>query len=47
VVPDRLIELITDVDPERAQRATEAMLSMTKLDIEAVRRAADGVTAAS
>lgn len=47
VVPDGLIELITDVDPERAERATEAMLSMTKLDIEAIRRAADGVTAAS
>jgi predicted 3-demethylubiquinone-9 3-methyltransferase (glyoxalase superfamily) len=47
VVPDGLIELITDADPERAQRATEAMLSMTKLDLEAVRRAADGVAAAS
>ena len=47
VVPEGLIELITDADPERAQRATEAMLSMTKLDIEAVRRAADGVAAAS
>jgi len=47
VVPEGLIELITDADPERAQRASEAMLSMTKLDIEAVRRAADGVAAAS
>jgi predicted 3-demethylubiquinone-9 3-methyltransferase (glyoxalase superfamily) len=47
VVPEGLIELITDADPERAQRATEAMLSMTKLDIEAMRRAADGVAAAS
>ena len=45
VVPEGLIELITDVDPERAQRATEAMLSMTKLDIEAIRQAADSVTA--
>lgn len=47
VVPEGLIELITDADPERAQRATEAMLSMTKLDLEAVRRAADGVAATS
>jgi predicted 3-demethylubiquinone-9 3-methyltransferase (glyoxalase superfamily) len=47
VVPEGLIELITDADPERAQRATEAMLSMTKLDLEAVRRAADGVATTS
>ena len=42
VVPRGLDELITDPDPERARRATEAMLQMTKLDIDALRRAADG-----
>jgi predicted 3-demethylubiquinone-9 3-methyltransferase (glyoxalase superfamily) len=42
VVPDGLIELLTDPDPERAQRAQKAMLSMVKLDLEAMRKAADG-----
>jgi len=42
IVPDRLIELIRDPDPERSHRAVEAMLSMTKIDIAAVERAADG-----
>jgi len=42
IVPDRLIELIRDPDPDRSHRAVEAMLSMTKIDIAAVERAADG-----
>jgi predicted 3-demethylubiquinone-9 3-methyltransferase (glyoxalase superfamily) len=42
VVPDGMDELLNDPDPERSQRAMKAMLQMTKLDIEAVRRAADG-----
>ncbi len=33
--------------PQRAQRAMEAMLGMRKLDIAALRRAADGVPATS
>jgi hypothetical protein len=36
-------ELFSDPDPERAKRATQAMLGMGKLDIAALRRAADGV----
>ena len=33
VVPDRLPELMTDPDPEKARRAMEAMLKMKKIDI--------------
>ncbi|MCB0580984.1 MAG: VOC family protein [Phaeodactylibacter sp.] len=42
VVPDELIRLIFDPDPARAQRAVGAMMQMRKIDIEKVRRAADG-----
>ncbi len=42
VIPDGLGELLGDSDPERAKRATEAMFGMKKLDIDAMRRAADG-----
>jgi predicted 3-demethylubiquinone-9 3-methyltransferase (glyoxalase superfamily) len=41
IVPRKLIELITDPDPERGQRAMKAMLSMGKIDIAEVERAAD------
>ena len=46
VVPAGMIELFRDDDPERARRALEAMFGMRKLDIAAVRAAADGVAAA-
>ncbi len=39
--PTRLGELVSDPDPERARRATEAMLQMRKIDIAALERAAD------
>ena len=42
VVPRVMGELIGDPDPEKARRATEAMLQMTKLDIAALRRAHAG-----
>jgi predicted 3-demethylubiquinone-9 3-methyltransferase (glyoxalase superfamily) len=42
VIPTGLIELISDPDPEKAKRATEAMLSMTKLDLAAVQKAHAG-----
>ena len=45
VVPAGMDELFDDSDPERAARAMQAMLQMRKLDIAALRRAADGVTA--
>ena len=43
VVPDGLAELFGDPDPERSQRAVQAMLQMHKLDLAALRRAAEGV----
>lgn len=45
VVPNGIDELFRDPDPQRAQRAMQAMLGMGKLDIAALRSAADGVAA--
>lgn len=42
VVPANLGELLGDPDPDRAGRATAAMLSMVKIDIAAIEAAADG-----
>ncbi|WP_411102752.1 VOC family protein [Streptomyces sp. cmx-4-9] len=42
VTPEEAIELISDPDPARAVRATAAMMQMKKLDVAAMRRAADG-----
>lgn len=42
VIPAGAIDLITDPDPARAARATEAMMKMKKLDVAQMRRAADG-----
>jgi predicted 3-demethylubiquinone-9 3-methyltransferase (glyoxalase superfamily) len=47
VVPTGMEELFSDPDPERARRAMEAMLGMRKLDIAALRDAADGVPSSS
>ncbi|MEW1720540.1 VOC family protein [Streptomyces sp. NPDC093109] len=41
VVPDAMAELLGGPDQERAQRAMKAMLGMKKLDIAALRAAAD------
>jgi predicted 3-demethylubiquinone-9 3-methyltransferase (glyoxalase superfamily) len=41
IVPSALPELLGDPDPGRAQRAMEAMFAMKKIDIEAIRAAAD------
>ena len=46
VVPTGLDELFADPDPKRAERAMQAMFAMRKLDIAALRAAADGVAAA-
>jgi predicted 3-demethylubiquinone-9 3-methyltransferase (glyoxalase superfamily) len=43
VVPSGMEELFADPDKERAERAMSAMLKMRKLDVEDLRRAADGV----
>jgi predicted 3-demethylubiquinone-9 3-methyltransferase (glyoxalase superfamily) len=42
VVPAALGELLSDPDRERATRAMRAMLGMRKLDVAALRAAADG-----
>jgi len=41
IIPSALGELLGDPDPERAARAMQAMLQMTKLDIQGLRRAAE------
>jgi predicted 3-demethylubiquinone-9 3-methyltransferase (glyoxalase superfamily) len=41
VVPVGMGSVLGDPDPERSRRAMEAMLKMSKLDIDALRRAAD------
>ena len=40
-MPDRLVELIRDPDPDRSHRAVQAMFTMTKIDIAAIEAAAD------
>lgn len=40
-----LEQVLGDADPDRAQRAMQAMLGMVKIDLEQLRRAADGVPA--
>jgi predicted 3-demethylubiquinone-9 3-methyltransferase (glyoxalase superfamily) len=47
IVPDALIEYVTDADPAKAQRTMQAMLQMKKLDIAALKRAHDGTDAMS
>jgi predicted 3-demethylubiquinone-9 3-methyltransferase (glyoxalase superfamily) len=42
VVPSRLQQLLGDPDPERARRAMEAMLTMRKISIPDLERAAAG-----
>jgi len=41
ITPDRLIELVTDPDPGRAQRAMQAMLQMGKIEIKTLEDAAN------
>lgn len=45
VTPTGIDELFEDEDRDRANRAWQAMLKMRKLDIEELRRAAEGVPA--
>jgi predicted 3-demethylubiquinone-9 3-methyltransferase (glyoxalase superfamily) len=42
VVPADVAGLFSDADPERAQRATQALLAMGKIDLDAPRTAAEG-----
>lgn len=45
VIPRGMAEVFADPDPERARRAMQAMLGMRKLDVAALRAAADGADA--
>lgn len=45
VVPSGLDDVLFDPDPQRAQRAQSAMFQMRRLDVAAIRAAADGVPA--
>lgn len=42
VVPSRLIDMVSDPDPEKAGRATKVMLSMGKLDLPTLEKAYAG-----
>ncbi|MFE3329392.1 VOC family protein [Streptomyces sp. NPDC059176] len=42
LIPKGLIEMISDPDPEKANRTTRAMLSMVKLDFAALQKAHSG-----
>jgi len=46
VVPTVLVELLSDPDPEKSQRVMAAMLQMSKIEIEPLRRAYEGKEAA-
>ena len=42
ITPKRLMELMADKDPDRARRTMESMMTMGKIDIATLERAADG-----
>jgi predicted 3-demethylubiquinone-9 3-methyltransferase (glyoxalase superfamily) len=42
VVPEGMMEVLNGDDPARVQRAMQAMFGMKKLDLDALRAAADG-----
>ncbi|MEU7160000.1 VOC family protein [Streptomyces chrestomyceticus] len=42
VFPTELLRLVTDSDPQKAKRATDAMLGMRKIDLAAIRAAHAG-----
>lgn len=42
IIPDALSEYLYDADPEKANRAMQAMLSMNKIVLEDLKRARDG-----
>ena len=46
IVPRRMLALLADPDPAKARRAMEAMMTMKRIDIAAVERAAEGRPAA-
>jgi predicted 3-demethylubiquinone-9 3-methyltransferase (glyoxalase superfamily) len=46
VVPRALGEMLSDADPEKAQRVMNAMLQMSKIEVDDLRRAYEGAAAA-
>ena len=42
IIPRELPSMLFDPDPDKAQRATQAMFTMTKIDVDALRRAHAG-----
>ncbi|GMA21293.1 VOC family protein [Arsenicicoccus piscis] len=44
IIPQQLYELMGDPDPRRAQAATQAMLQMRRIDVAALRAAADSAS---
>ena len=42
IVPDALIELLQDKDPERSKRVMQAMFQMKRIDIAGLKRAYEG-----
>lgn len=42
IVPRQLVEMMSDPDPEKVLRVTQAMFQMTKLDIAKARQAYEG-----
>lgn len=47
IIPTVLGQLLGDKDPERARRAMQAMLQMTKIDIEKLQQAAEAKSSAT
>jgi predicted 3-demethylubiquinone-9 3-methyltransferase (glyoxalase superfamily) len=47
VVPDEMVKLMSDPNPVRANAAVQAMLGMKKIDIQALRDAADAAAPAA
>ena len=45
VVPTRLLELLADPDPDRRQRAVQAVSTVRRIVVADLERAADGVPA--
>ena len=41
IIPSALMELMSDPDPDKASRVTQAMLQMKKIDIDGLKRAYD------
>jgi predicted 3-demethylubiquinone-9 3-methyltransferase (glyoxalase superfamily) len=42
IVPNEMVALMSDPDPARAKRAMTAMMTMTKIDLAAIKAAANG-----